>query len=323
MSTAAATSPSAGYSRDRPATRPMTFGSRSAFRQPGERHLGIVGDLAAEQQRGQGGGGHDPLHVLHHRDLEPGVGRRRAQAGGDGEGPDHRLGRQVVADAAVHAVRDERLDHGHQLPAGQVGHGLGARLHGGRGGRVVGVDPEQHLAAVEAHPRDRRGVVPGEPVVDLEDRPGQAAPVHRADDDLAVAARRAAAGPPARRRCRARRSTPGRASATQSRSSRSARSAMASRFPAGPQRPAGRVIGGHDHQPAVRADEATRRGGRPRRRLGHLLGRRTRVSMTSARRSANIARPRQQGRPPRPRWAWRRSRQAGRRPGPRPRWRTG
>src|ERR1700691_5406881 len=42
------------------------------------------------------------------------------------------------------------------------------------------------VAAVEAHPGDRRRVVAGEPVVDLEDGVGEAAPVHRADDHLAV-----------------------------------------------------------------------------------------------------------------------------------------
>ena len=36
---------------------------------------------------------------------------------------------------------------------------VGAGLEGGRGRGVVGVDPQQHLAALEAHPADRVGVV--------------------------------------------------------------------------------------------------------------------------------------------------------------------
>ena len=70
--------------------------------------------------------------------------------------------------------------------AGQLGHGPGAGLHGGGGGRVVQVDAEQHLAAVEAHRGDGRRVVAGEPVVDLEGGAGQAAAVHRPDDHLVL-----------------------------------------------------------------------------------------------------------------------------------------
>jgi hypothetical protein len=51
---------------------------------------------------------------------------------------------------------------------------------------VVGVDPEQHLAALEPGPLDGCGVVRREAVVDLEDRARQAAAVHRADRDLAL-----------------------------------------------------------------------------------------------------------------------------------------
>ena len=109
-----------------------------------------------------------------------------AQAGGHGNGPHHRLGGQVVADPAVFPARDERLDHRGQPAGGQVGHGVRAGLQGGRGGRVARVDAHQHLAALEAHLRDGGRVVPGEPVVDLEDRLGQAAPVHRADHHLAL-----------------------------------------------------------------------------------------------------------------------------------------
>ena len=98
----------------------------------------------------------------------------------------HGLGRQVVADPAVHAVGDERLDHGHQAVPGEGADGLRAGRDGRSGRRVVGVDAHQHLAALEAHPADRLGVVAGEAVVDLEHRAGQAATVHRADHDLAL-----------------------------------------------------------------------------------------------------------------------------------------
>ena len=69
---------------------------------------------------------------------------------------------------------------------GEVADGPGAGLHGHDGGGIVRVDAEQHLAAVEPHPGDAVRVVPGEPVVHLEAGPGQAAPVHRADDHLVV-----------------------------------------------------------------------------------------------------------------------------------------
>ena len=59
--------------------------------------------------------------------------------------------------------------------------------------------PSRPICAIDG------GVVAGEPVVDLEHGPGQAAPVHRADDDLARPARRAAAGPRGCPRCPARR----------------------------------------------------------------------------------------------------------------------
>ena len=60
------------------------------------------------------------------------------------------------------------------------------RPRGSCGRGVLRIDAQQHLAALEARPRHGRGVVPGEPVVDLEDRAGEPAAVHRADDDLAV-----------------------------------------------------------------------------------------------------------------------------------------
>ena len=131
-----------------------------------------------------------------------------------------------------------------------------------------GVDPEQHLAAVEPHPRYRRGVVSGEPVVHLEDGLGQAAPVHRADDDLALeraeqqqvlqhvgGAEHAADAGPAERHAEPLEQV----------------GAVGHGEPltAGPQGAAGRVVGRDDDQAAVRADDG-RGAGPGRRRLGYL-----------------------------------------------------
>jgi GntR family transcriptional regulator len=152
----------------------------------GEGRVLVGVHLTPEQQDRQGRRGQDLFHVVHDRQLEPGVGRSPAEPGSDGDRPDNRLSRQVVAHPPVHPVGDERLHQRHEAPFGELVHRVGARFHG-RGGRgVARVDAEQHLPAVEARPGDRRRVVPGEAVIDFEGRPGQPAAVHRADDDLVV-----------------------------------------------------------------------------------------------------------------------------------------
>ena len=70
--------------------------------------------------------------------------------------------------------------------AGEVGHRAGAGLESAGARRVVRVDPQQHLAALEAGRLDAGGGVAGEPVVDLERGAGQAATVHRAEDHLVL-----------------------------------------------------------------------------------------------------------------------------------------
>ncbi len=87
---------------------------------------------------------------------------------------------------AVDPACDERFDHGDQLPLAEGGYRLRACLHGRSRRRVIRLDPQQHLPAIEPHPRDRGRVVPGEPVVDLEHRADEAAPVHRTDHHLAL-----------------------------------------------------------------------------------------------------------------------------------------
>jgi len=59
---------------------------------------------------------------------------------------------------------------------------LTALAQGDHGGRILGIDADEHLASVPAGGLDARRVISGEPVVHLERRPGQAAPVHRTDD---------------------------------------------------------------------------------------------------------------------------------------------
>ena len=105
------------------------------------------------------------------------------------------------------------------------------------GARVVVVDAQQHLAAVEAQPRRCPSARTGEAVVQLEGGAGQAAAVHRADRRPCPPARRAAAGPPGCPAVPSTPSTPGRDSASSSRSSRSARLAMASRRSPTPRAP--------------------------------------------------------------------------------------
>jgi hypothetical protein len=92
----------------------------------------------------------------------------------------------VVDDATVGARADEGLDHGHQPPSRQVVDGSRAGLQRRRRRRVVGVDAQQHLAALPACRLDAGGRAAGEPVVDLEHRSGQPAAVHGADDHLAL-----------------------------------------------------------------------------------------------------------------------------------------
>ena len=58
------------------------------------------------------------------------MGAGPAEPGRHGGGPDDGLGGQVVADPAVDAVGDERLDHRHQPWLGQVADGVGAGLRG-------------------------------------------------------------------------------------------------------------------------------------------------------------------------------------------------
>ena len=144
---------------------------------------GSPGRVAAEQQGGHGGGLHDPLEVVHHRQLHPRVGTARAQAGGDVDRLDGVVGIEQVAHPITVPNRQERLDHRHQPPLRQVGDGAPGGLQRRRRARVAQTDPGEHLAALEAAGLDLRGRVAGEPVVELEGRALQAAAVHRADDD--------------------------------------------------------------------------------------------------------------------------------------------
>ena len=238
--------------------------------------------------------------------------------GGDHDRADHRLGRQVVAGPAVDPVRDERLDHGHQGVRGEVADRVGAGLHGRGGGRVVRVDAEQHLAAVEAHLLDGRGVVAGEPVVDLEDGPGQAAAVHRADDHLVVeraeqqqvlddvggAEHAVDAGPGQGQRHPLEQVGP---------------VGHGHRPVPGAQRAAGRVVGGDEEDLVVLAERRRSGGGAgppPRRWPAGGAPAPRRMALIWSRTALPPVVPRLEDRRPRPPWAWRPSRPAGT-----PRWR--
>src|SRR5690606_31016086 len=89
-------------------------------------------------------------------------------------------------DPPVDPGAPERLDERDQPALGELVDGARARLHGRDARGVVGVDPQQHLAAVETGGGDAAGVVAGEPVVELERRAGQPAAVHRAQHELVV-----------------------------------------------------------------------------------------------------------------------------------------
>jgi hypothetical protein len=147
---------------------------------------------------------------------------------------------------------------------------MGAGVQGGRGRRVVGVDAQQHLAAVEPRPRDRCRVVAGEPVVHLEHRVGQAAPVHRADHDLAVqraeqqqvlqhvrGSEHAVDAGPAQRHAEP--------------LEQAGPIGHGGHQPSGPQRPARRVVGGDEHQRAAGTEEG-RDPRSPGGRLRHQVG---------------------------------------------------
>ena len=118
---------------------------------PGRVGLGRgLGRVATEEEGGQGGGVHDPLQVVDDGQLEPGVGARGAEAGGDVHGPDHRVGVEQVAHPAALDDRPERLDHGHPTCGRQLGHGRRAGLQRRDAPGVLERDAGQHLAAVEA-----------------------------------------------------------------------------------------------------------------------------------------------------------------------------
>src|SRR5690348_3391834 len=78
------------------------------------RALLVLPDVSAEQYGGQGGGRHDPGHVVRvvgDGHLQPGVRRTAAQATGDGDGLDDGLGAQVVDQRAPGgAAAEERFD---------------------------------------------------------------------------------------------------------------------------------------------------------------------------------------------------------------------
>jgi hypothetical protein len=151
-------------------------------------------------------------------------------------------------------VADERLDHGDQPPGGQVRHRVRAGLQGGRGRPVIRVDAQQHLAALEPHPGDSGCVVPGEPVVDLEGRVGQAAPVHRAEHDLAVQrAEQQQVLQHVRGSEHAVDAGPGQGHAEPLEQAGAV--GHGGHQPSGPQRPARRVVGGDEHQRAAGTQE--------------------------------------------------------------------
>ena len=91
-------------------------------------------------------------------------------------------GLSSFADVALDAMGQEGFDHGDQSRRGQLADRAAARPKGVDGGRVVGVDAQQHLAALESHPLDRCRAVAGEPVIYLKHGATQAAPVHRTEE---------------------------------------------------------------------------------------------------------------------------------------------
>jgi hypothetical protein len=167
-------------------------------------------------------------------------------------------------------MRDERLDHRDQPSRRQVRHRVRAGLQRGRRRQVVGIDAQEHLAAVEPHPRDGHSVVAGEPVVDLEDRVGQAAAVHRADHDLAV---QRAEQQQVLKHVRGPEHAvdPGPGQRHAEPLEQAGAIGHGGHQPPGPQCPACRVVGGDEHQRATGAQER-RRARPPGRRLRHHLG---------------------------------------------------
>ena len=123
------------------------------------RVLRVALGIAAEQQRRQRRRVHDAVELVDDGQLEPRVGARGAEPGGDVDRLDRRVGVELVDDPAALARREERLDHRHDLVLGELGDGLRARLERRDRAGVVEADAGQHLAAVDARaPRSRPAV---------------------------------------------------------------------------------------------------------------------------------------------------------------------
>ncbi len=84
------------------------------------------------------------------------------------------------------ADRQERLHHGDQSALREGVDGLGRGFQGGHRVRVAQADAGQHLAAVGTQRLQRGSGVAGETVIELVDQAGQAAAVHRTENQLAV-----------------------------------------------------------------------------------------------------------------------------------------
>ena len=196
--------------------------------------------------------------------------------------PDHDVGvEQVAHDARPPIDRPERLDHRHQPGAARSVDGARAGAPGCATVRgVVEVDAEEHLAAVEAAFRAIAArVVAGEPVVELERRRPAGRPGSSSRTRPCPRARRAAAGPRGCRRWRARRRPrAGRARPPAGRAGRCGWPWPAGRSPT-PQGAAGRVVGGDDHQAAVRRAASGRSGARGPQLRRPRSGARARVSV--------------------------------------------
>ena len=163
----------------------LDAGQREGGLPAGEDFVLAAVRIPAEQHGGHGGGRHDAFHLGHHGQLHPGVGAGGAEAFGDGDGLDHGVGGEVVADLAVLADGEERLHHGDELALGEGIDGLGGGFQGGDGVRVAEADAGEHLAAVGTQRLEGGSGVAGEAVIEFVDQAGEAAAVHRAEEQLA------------------------------------------------------------------------------------------------------------------------------------------
>ena len=287
MSTAAATSSSAGYSSDRPATRPLTLGSRSALRQPAYADSGSSGTSPPSSRAGsvdavmtRSMSGTTGTFSQVYADVVPrpeATAMARIMASGDRSLRTRPSTRWQMNGSIMAISRREARSDTACAQACRVA--AVARSSGSMRSSILPPSNPIRATAAASYPVNRSSIsktVSARPPRFIE--PSTTLPSSAPSSSRSSSTSAEPSTP----------STPGRASATQSRSSRLVRSAMAviSRPARSVPRAGWSAAISTSVPPGPRNDSAR---GRPATVSATSPGRRARVSMTSASRSANTA----------------------------------